>query len=205
MPNRARFCGFALPWLLVLCVTGAYAQSTGSRSLAEEMDSSNTATQRMLDMVKAAKAQEQAAKGFGKSTPLPASNPSKVPGKANASKTGSRQNSQADAPESPTLWFLAGVGDKLVAELVYQQRVYKANTDSLPQTIGPWTLVSIDSQGLSLSHKGGKTVSLRAPQPGAAPPQLQSAPALTATAVPAILPTSAPAGTPAPSIFPLPR
>ena len=205
MPNRARFSGFALPWLLVLCLTGAHAQSTGSRSLADEMDSTNTATQRMLDMVKAAKAQEQAAKGFGKPTPVQAINPSKVPGSATASKTDKRLNSEADAPESPTLWYLAGVGDKLVAELVYQQRVYKANTDSLPQTIGPWTLVSIDSQGLSLSRKGGKTVSLQAPQPGAAPPQLQSAPALTATAVPAILPTSAPAGTPAPSIFPLPR
>ena len=99
MPNRARFCGYALPLLLVLSLSSAYAQTTGSRSLAEEMDSSNTATQRMLDMVKAAKAQEQAAKGFGKSTTVPASNPSKVPGSTNASKTGRRRNSQADAPE----------------------------------------------------------------------------------------------------------
>ena len=204
MPKRVNFGGFVLPALLVCYLNVAHAQTPGSRSLADEMDSTNTATHRMLDIVKAAKTQEQAAKGFGKSTPVQVLNPSSAAG-GDASRTGGRENAEPNNPESPTLWFLAGVGDKLLAELVYQRRVYTLNADSLPQTIGPWTVVSIDSHGLSLSHKGGKTVSLRAPRPGMPPPQLLDTQTLATTAVPAISPNSAPGGPPQPSIFPLPR
>jgi hypothetical protein len=161
MPKPARFYKNTLGMLLWLCLSNAQAQTAATRSLAEEMDSTNTATGNMLSLIKAAKAQERAAKA--PPAPAQALQPS---GSDGAVKAGARTGAKKEAnplpeasPEAPTLWYLAGVGDKLVAELVYQQRLYPLRSDSQGQSIGPWTLLSIDTQGLQLSHKGGQTVS----------------------------------------------
>jgi hypothetical protein len=214
MPKHARFYKNTLRMLLLLCLGNAHAQTAATRSLAEEMDSTNTATGNMLSMIKTAKAQERAAKA------PPAPTQSQQPGgpdgavKAGA-KTGAKKevNPLPEAsPEAPTLWYLAGVGDKLVAELVYQQRLYSLRSDSQGQNIGPWTLLSIDTQGLHLSHKGGQTVNLSKTEPMPAPPALPdtlgwTTPGLSsgspagATAgafsgVPAVTPLAAPSGNP---------
>jgi hypothetical protein len=169
------------------------------------MDSTNTATGRMLELVKAAKAQEQAAKGLGSSVPLPAIKTvtTPAPGAGNAKNKAATTTKQA---ETPTLWFLAGIGERLVAELIYQQRVYKLSASSVAQSVGPWKLLSISPQGLRLSLQNGQVVELLAPERGQAPPQLAAAPALTSTpAVPAIVPSFAPGTSTQPSIFPLPK
>jgi hypothetical protein len=195
--------------LLLLCVpllfNLAQAQTPAGRSLADEMDSTNTATGRMLELVKAAKAQEQAAKGLGPSAPLPANKTvtTPAPGAGNAKNKAATTTKQA---ETPTLWFLAGIGERLVAELIYQQRVYKLSASSVAQSVGPWKLLSISPQGLRLSLQNGQVVELLAPERGQAPPQLAAAPALTSTpAVPAIVPSFAPGTSTQPSIFPLPK
>jgi hypothetical protein len=181
----------------------AQAQTQGqgpmrSRSLADEMDSTNTATGRMLELVKAAKAQEQAAKGFGPASGDP-------PAKAGAALKKVTPAGPPESPEAPTLWYLAGVGDRLVAELIYQQRVYRLNSDSLPQSAGPWRLLSINHQGLQLSHQSGKTLTLHAPLPGQAAPSLSALPALLSTPAKTIVPPLVPGLGPAANIFPLPK
>jgi hypothetical protein len=194
----------ALSLCLPLLFNLAQAQTPAGRSLADEMDSTNTATGRMLELVKAAKAQEQAAKGLGPSVPLPAIKTvtTPAPGAGNAKNKAATSTKQA---ETPTLWFLAGIGERLVAELIYQQRVYKLSASSVAQSVGPWKLLSISPQGLRLSLNG-QVLELRAPEPGQAPPQIAAAPALTSTpAVPAIVPSFAPGTSTQPSIFPLPK
>jgi hypothetical protein len=195
----------ALSLCLPLLFNLAQAQTPAGRSLADEMDSTNTATGRMLELVKAAKAQEQAAKGLGPSVPLPANKTvtTPAPGAGNAKNKAATTTKQA---ETPTLWFLAGIGERLVAELIYQQRVYKLSASSVAQSVGPWKLLSISPQGLRLSLQNGQVVELLAPERGQAPPQLAAAPALTSTpAVPAIVPSFAPGTSTQPSIFPLPK
>jgi hypothetical protein len=195
----------ALSLCLPLLFNLAQAQTPAGRSLADEMDSTNTATGRMLELVKAAKAQEQAAKGLGPSVPLPAIKTvtTPAPGAGNAKNKAATSTKQA---ETPTLWFLAGIGERLVAELIYQQRVYKLSASSVAQSVGPWKLLSISPQGLRLSLQNGQVVELLAPERGQAPPQLAAAPALTSTpAVPAIVPSFAPGTSTQPSIFPLPK
>jgi hypothetical protein len=195
----------ALSLCLPLLFNLAQAQTPAGRSLADEMDSTNTATGRMLELVKAAKAQEQAAKGLGPSVPLPAIKTvtEPAPGAGNAKNKAATTTKQA---ETPTLWFLAGIGERLVAELIYQQRVYKLSASSVAQSVGPWKLLSISPQGLRLSLQNGQVVELLAPERGQAPPQLATAPALTSTpAVPAIVPSFAPGTSTQPSIFPLPK
>ena len=195
----------ALSLCLPLLFNLAQAQTPAGRSLADEMDSTNTATGRMLELVKAAKAQEQAAKGLGPSVPLPAIKTvtTPAPGAGNAKNKAATSTKQA---ETPTLWFLAGIGERLVAELIYQQRVYKLSASSVAQSVGPWKLLSISPQGLRLSLHNGQVVELLAPERGQAPPQLATAPALTSTpAVPAIVPSFAPGTSTQPSIFPLPK
>lgn len=195
----------ALSLCLPLLFNLAQAQTPAGRSLADEMDSTNTATGRMLELVKAAKAQEQAAKGLGPSVPLPAIKTvtTPAPGAGNAKNKPATSTKQA---ETPTLWFLAGIGERLVAELIYQQRVYKLSASSVAQSVGPWKLLSISPQGLRLSLHNGQVVELLAPERGQAPPQLAAAPALTSTpAVPAIVPSFAPGTSTQPSIFPLPK
>ena len=214
MPKHARFYKNTLRILLLLCLGNAHAQTAATRSLAEEMDSTNTATGNMLSMIKTAKAQERAAKA----PPAP-TQPQQPGGSDGAVKAGARTGAKKEAnplpeasPEAPTLWYLAGVGDKLVAELVYQRRLYSLRSDSQGQSIGPWTLLSIDTQGLHLSHKGGQTVSLSKTEPMPAPPALPdtlgwTTPGLSggssagATAgafsgVPAVMPLAAPSGNP---------
>jgi hypothetical protein len=195
----------ALSLCLPLLFNLAQAQTPAGRSLADEMDSTNTATGRMLELVKAAKAQEQAAKGLGPSVPLPAIKTvtEPAPGAGNAKNKPATSTKQA---ETPILWFLAGIGERLVAELIYQQRVYKLSASSVAQSVGPWKLLSISPQGLRLSLQNGQVVELLAPERGQAPPQLAAAPALTSTpAVPAIVPSFAPGTSTQPSIFPLPK
>jgi hypothetical protein len=195
----------ALSLCLPLLFNLAQAQTPAGRSLADEMDSTNTATGRMLELVKAAKAQEQAAKGLGPSVPLPAIKTvtEPAPGAGNAKNKPATSTKQA---ETPILWFLAGIGERLVAELIYQQRVYKLSASSVAQSVGPWKLLSISPQGLRLSLHNGQVVELLAPERGQAPPQLAAAPALTSTpAVPAIVPSFAPGTSTQPSIFPLPK
>jgi len=195
----------ALSLCLPLLFNLAQAQTPAGRSLADEMDSTNTATGRMLELVKAAKAQEQAAKGLGPSVPLPAIKTvtTPAPGAGNAKNKTATSTKQA---ETPTLWFLAGIGERLVAELIYQQRVYKLSASSVAQSVGPWKLLSISPQGLRLSLHNGQVVELLAPERGQAPPQLAAAPALTSTpAVPAIVPSFAPGTSTQPSIFTLPK
>lgn len=193
----------ALPYAL------AQAQTPGqvpprSRSLADEMDSTNTATGRMLELAKAAKAQEQAAKGFGSAIADP-------PAKAGAALKKARparapESPEApEPPEAPTLWYLAGVGDRLVAELIYQQRVYRLDSDSLPQSAGPWQLLSMNHHSLQLSHQSGKTLTLHAPLPGQAAPTLSAGPALLSTPAKTIVPPLVPGLGPAANIFPLPK
>ena len=203
---------------LSLCVSllfnMAQAQTPVGRSLADEMDSTNTATGRMLELVKAAKAQEQAAKGLGSSVPLPAIKTvtTPAPGAGNAknkpatkTKLADKEQAEKEQAEAPTLWFLAGIGERLVAELIYQQRVYKLSASSVAQSVGPWKLLSISPQGLRLSLNG-QVLELRAPEPGQAPPQIAAAPALTSTpTVPAIVPSFAPGASAQPNIFPLPK
>ena len=222
MPKPARFYKNTLRMLLLLCLGNAHAQTAATRSLAEEMDSTNTATGNMLSLIKAAKAQERAAKA----PPAPAQDlqPSGPEGAVKtggntggntAGKKGANPLPEA-SPEAPTLWYLAGVGDKLVAELVYQQRLYPLRSDSQGQSIGPWTLLSIDTQGLQLSHKGGQTVSLSKTEPMPAPPALPdtlgwTTPGLSGgspagvsagtsagafSGVPAVVPLAAPSGNP---------
>ena len=205
----------ALSLCLPLLFNLAQAQTPAGRSLADEMDSTNTATGRMLELVKAAKAQEQAAKGLGSSVPLPAIKTvtTPAPGAGNAKNKAATKTKQADKEqaekeqaETPTLWFLAGIGERLVAELIYQQRVYKLSASSVAQSVGPWKLLSISPQGLRLSLQNGQVLELRAPEPGQAPPQIAAAPALTSSpAVPAIVPSFAPGASAQPNIFPLPK
>jgi hypothetical protein len=226
MPTHAEFSPAVrlvlLLWLPLLGHTAqaqTQVQTQGSRSLADEMDISNTATGRMLELVKAAKAQEQAAKGFGPALPLTAVNPvtPPAPGKGNTNK---KPPDPKEPPETPTLWYLAGVGERLVAELIYQQRVYKLTASGVAQSAGPWKLLSMSHQGLSLSHPNGQVLELHAPEPGQAPPQLAAAipapatpappasPAVPSTvpmAVPAIMPALAPGTSPFPNMFPLPK
>ena len=210
MPKPARFYKNTLAMLLLLCLGNAHAQTAATRSLAEEMDSTNTATGNMLSLIKAAKAQERAANA----PPAPAQSP-QPGGPDGAVKAGAKTGAKKEAnplpeasPEAPTLWYLAGVGDKLVAELVYQQRLYPLRSDSPGQSIGPWTLLSIDTQGLQLSHKGGQTVSLSKTEPMPAPPALPdtlgwTTPGLSGgtsagafSGVPAVVPLAAPSGNP---------
>jgi hypothetical protein len=210
------FCAVLMLWL-PLFVNLAHAQTLVSRSLADEMDSTNTATARMLELVKAAKAQEQAAKGFGPASPLTAINPLTAPAPVNANSVGNTKNKASGntaPPETPILWYLAGIGERLVAELIYQQRVYKLSAAGVTQSVGPWRLLSLNHQGLSLSHQNGQVLELRAPEPGQSPPQLAGAPAVTGTpavqavvpmAVPAIVPSSAPGTSSFPNMFPLPK
>ena len=220
MPRHAKFSPL-LRVALSLCVSllfnMAQAQTPVGRSLADEMDSTNTATGRMLELVKAAKAQEQAAKGLGPSAPLPAiktvTTPANAPSAGNAknkpatkTKLADKEQAEKEQAEAPTLWFLAGIGERLVAELIYQQRVYKLSASSVAQSVGPWKLLSISPQGLRLSLQNGQVLELRAPEPGQAPPQIAAAPALTSTpAVPAIVPSFAPGASAQPNIFPLPK
>ena len=204
----------ALSLCLSLLFNLAQAQTPVGRSLADEMDSTNTATGRMLELVKAAKAQEQAAKGLGSSVPLPAIKTvtTPAPGAGNAknkpatkTKLADKEQAEKEQAETPTLWFLAGIGERLVAELIYQQRVYKLSASSVAQSVGPWKLLSISPQGLRLSLNG-QVLELRAPEPGQAPPQIAAAPALTSSpAVPAIVPSFAPGASAQPNIFPLPK
>jgi hypothetical protein len=217
MPRHAKFSPL-LRVALSLCVSllfnMAQAQTPVGRSLADEMDSTNTATGRMLELVKAAKAQEQAAKGLGSSVPLPAIKTvtTPAPGAGNAknkpatkTKLADKEQAEKEQAEAPTLWFLAGIGERLVAELIYQQRVYKLSASSVAQSVGPWKLLSISPQGLRLSLNG-QVLELRAPEPGQAPPQIAAAPALTSSpAVPAIVPSFAPGASAQPNIFPLPK
>ena len=217
MPRHAKFFPLVRV-LLSLCVpllfNLAQAQTPAGRSLADEMDSTNTATGRMLELVKAAKAQEQAAKGLGPSVPLPAIKTvtTPAPGAGNAKNKAATKTKQADKEqaekeqaETPTLWFLAGIGERLVAELIYQQRVYKLSASSVAQSVGPWELLSISPQGLRLSLNG-QVLELRAPEPGQAPPQIAAAPVLTSPpTVPAIVPSFAPGTSTQPNIFPLPK
>ncbi len=194
----------ALSLCVPLLFNLAQAQTPVGRSLADEMDSTNTATGRMLELVKAAKAQEQAAKGLGSSVPLPAIKTvtTPAPGAGNAKNKPATSTKQAEAP---TLWFLAGIGERLVAELIYQQRVYKLSASSVAQSVGPWKLLSISPQGLRLSLNG-QVLELLAPEPGQAPPQIAAAPVLTSPpAVPAIVPSFAPGTGTQPNIFPLPK
>ena len=207
MPRHAKFFPLVRV-LLSLCVpllfNLAQAQTPAGRSLADEMDSTNTATGRMLELVKAAKAQEQAAKGLGPSVPLPAIKTvtEPAPGAGNAKNKPATSTKQA---ETPILWFLAGIGERLVAELIYQQRVYKLSASSVAQSVGPWKLLSISPQGLRLSLNG-QVLELRAPEPGQAPPQIAAAPVLTSPpTVPAIVPSFAPGTSTQPNIFPLPK
>jgi hypothetical protein len=217
MPRHAKFSPLlrvALSLCVPLLFNLAQAQTPAGRSLADEMDSTNTATGRMLELVKAAKAQEQAAKGLGSSVPLPAIKTvtTPAPGAGNAKNKAATKTKQADKEqaekeqaETPTLWFLAGIGERLVAELIYQQRVYKLSASSVAQSVGPWKLLSISPQGLRLSLNG-QVLELRAPEPGQAPPQIAAAPALTSSpAVPAIVPSFAPGASAQPNIFPLPK
>jgi hypothetical protein len=219
MPRHAKFSPLlrvALSLCLSLLFNLAQAQTPVGRSLADEMDSTNTATGRMLELVKAAKAQEQAAKGLGSSVPLPAiktvTTPANAPSAGNAknkpaakTKPADKEQAEKEQAETPTLWFLAGIGERLVAELIYQQRVYKLSASSVAQSVGPWKLLSISPQGLRLSLNG-QVLELRAPEPGQAPPQIAAAPALTSTpTVPAIVPSFAPGASAQPNIFPLPK
>ena len=222
MPRHAKFSSLvrlALSLCVPLLFNLAQAQTPAGRSLADEMDSTNTATGRMLELVKAAKAQEQAAKGLGSSVPLPAIKtvtapaPVPVPGAGNAknkpapkTKQADKEQTEKEQAETPTLWFLAGIGERLVAELIYQQRVYKLSASSVAQSVGPWKLLSISPQGLRLSLHNGQVLELLAPEPGQAPPQLAAAPVLTSPpAVPAIGPSFAPGTSTQPNIFPLPK
>jgi hypothetical protein len=219
MPRHAKFSPLlrvALSLCVPLLFNLAQAQTPAGRSLADEMDSTNTATGRMLELVKAAKAQEQAAKGLGPSAPLPAiktvTTPANAPSAGNAknkpaakTKPADKEQAEKEQAETPTLWFLAGIGERLVAELIYQQRVYKLSASSVAQSVGPWKLLSISPQGLRLSLNG-QVLELRAPEPGQAPPQIAAAPALTSSpAVPAIVPSFAPGASAQPNIFPLPK
>jgi hypothetical protein len=207
----------ALSLCVPLLFNLAQAQTPAGRSLADEMDSTNTATGRMLELVKAAKAQEQAAKGLGPSAPLPAiktvTTPANAPSAGNAknkpaakTKPADKEQAEKEQAETPTLWFLAGIGERLIAELVYQQRVYKLSASSVAQSVGPWKLLSISPQGLRLSLHNGQVLELLAPERGQAPPQFAAAPVLTSPpAVPAIVPSFAPGTSTQPNIFPLPK
>jgi hypothetical protein len=205
----------ALSLCVPLLFNLAQAQTPAGRSLADEMDSTNTATGRMLELVKAAKAQEQAAKGLGPSAPLPAIKTVTAPASgagpaknkpAAKTKPADKEQAEKEQAETPTLWFLAGIGERLIAELVYQQRVYKLSASSVAQSVGPWKLLSISPQGLRLSLHNGQVLELLAPERGQAPPQLAAAPVLTSPpAVPAIVPSFAPGTSTQPNIFPLPK
>ena len=207
----------ALSLCVPLLFSLAQAQTPAGRSLADEMDSTNTATGRMLELVKAAKAQEQAAKGLGPSVPLPAiktvTTPANAPSAGNAknkpaakTKPADKEQTEKEQAETPTLWFLAGIGERLIAELIYQQRVYKLSASSVAQSVGPWKLLSISPKGLRLSLHNGQVLELLAPERGQAPPQLAAAPVLTSPpAVPAIVPSFAPGTSTQPNIFPLPK
>lgn len=203
MPMHAKVCRH-VGSVLCLIVGMAQAQTPASRSLADEMDSNNTATGRMLALVKASKAQEQAAKGFG---PIPLPQTINPAGNTNPGTAGVavKQAASPPPPEEPTLWYLAGVGDRLVAELIFQQRVYKLSADSEPQSVGPWTLLSIDSHGVQLSLNSGKRLTLRAPLPGQAPPKLNTLQAFSGTTTQTIVPPLVPRLSPVPNIFSLPK
>ena len=74
------------------------------------------------------------------------------------------------APEAPVIWYMAGAAGRLVAEVVYKQRVYQLSNSAGLQTVGPWTLLRIDTAGLKLRYPNGDTLTVPAPQPGERPP-----------------------------------
>ncbi len=170
MPNRTSLQRVVLSAALLLALTAALAQSPVSRSLGDEMKSANTATQRMLELVKATREQEQAMNGFGPATAAQTSKPAAGPARVSAAKEGAGQKAPEAAPEAPVIWYMAGAAGRLVAEVVYKQRVYQLSNSVGLQTVGPWTLLRIDTAGLKLLHPNGDTLTVPAPQPGERPP-----------------------------------
>jgi hypothetical protein len=88
----------------------------------------------------------------------------------------------AQAPEiakPPLLWSLVGADQKLVAEVIYEQRVLVVKLDEGDRQIGPWVIERYDTQGLHLSTSGPgnrpKKLWLAAPAPGASVAQFASA------------------------------
>ncbi len=193
-----------LPASLLLAPNAAHAQSPVSRSLGDEMKSANTATQRMLELVKATRAQEQAMNGFGPATAAQTSKPATSPTQGRAVKAGAVQKTPEAAPEAPMIWFMAGAAGRLVVEVVYKQRVHQLTNSAGLQTVGPWILLSLDTEGLKLRHPNGDTLTIPAPRPGERPPQLFAPQALLSTStVPSISALQVPDASTVPGIFPL--
>ena len=211
MPNRASLLRVLQPTLLpallsalLLAPNTAHAQSPVSRSLGDEMKSANTATQRMLELVKATRAQEQAMNGFGPAIEAQSSKPAAGPAPGSAAKAGAGQKAPEAAPEAPTIWFMAGAAGRLVAEVFYQQRIHQLTNSVGLQTVGPWILMSLDTDGLKLRHPNGDTLTITAPRPGERPPTLFAPQALLSPlTVPSISPLQVPGVSTMPGIFPL--
>jgi hypothetical protein len=74
---------------------------------------------------------------------------------------------------------LVGVDQKLVAEVIYEQRVLVIRLDEGDRQIGPWVIDRYDPQGLHLTARGSgstpKKLWLAAPAPGASVAQFASA------------------------------
>jgi len=79
----------------------------------------------------------------------------------------------------PLLWSLVGVDQKLVAEVIYEQRVLVVKLDEGDRQIGPWVIDRYDTQGLQLSARGSgslpKKLWLAVPAQGASVAQFATA------------------------------
>ena len=86
---------------------------------------------------------------------------------------------EPEVAKPPLLWSLVGVDQKLVAEVIYEQRVLVIRLDEGDRQIGPWVIERYDPQGLHLTARGSgstpKKLWLAAPAPGASVAQFASA------------------------------
>jgi hypothetical protein len=90
-----------------------------------------------------------------------------------------RPAQDAEIANPPRLWSLVGVDQKLVAEVIYEQRVLVIRLDEGDRQIGPWVIDRYGPQGLHLIARGSgstpKKLWLAAPAPGASVAQFASA------------------------------
>ena len=90
-----------------------------------------------------------------------------------------RPAQEPEIAKPPLLWSLVGADQKLVAEVIYEQRVLVVKLDEGDRQIGPWVIERYDTQGLHLSTSGPgnrpKKLWLAAPAPGASVAQFASA------------------------------
>ncbi|SEL08557.1 type IV pilus biogenesis protein PilP [Roseateles sp. YR242] len=148
---------------LVLTVSTAIAREEGEEA---NQSAASSSMQQIIESARRKKAQEleaAARRMLGTDTSAPASTAPMLPPPP-------VQDSKAD--ELPRVWSISGMNKHLEAELYYQGRIYpvKLAGDGGTVRVGPWTVRTISSTGVTVAPMAGHRAASRWPSSIVLPP-----------------------------------